>query len=80
MGFSTASTYDPHQESQTQVVAQIQMAIAMLLFLALDGHHLMLRASLESYRIVGVGGLAGFVQYRNERRVQRSGSSSSRAK
>jgi flagellar biosynthetic protein FliR len=62
MGFSTAAQYDPHQESQTQVVAQIQMAIAMLLFLALDGHHLMLRASLESYRIVGIGGLAGFVK------------------
>jgi flagellar biosynthetic protein FliR len=61
MGFSTAAQYDPHQESQTQVVAQIQMAIAMLLFLTLDGHHLMLRASLSSYQIVGIGGLAGFV-------------------
>jgi len=60
MGFATASQYDPHQESQSQVVAQIQMAIAMLLFLALDGHHLMLRASLSSYRIVGVGGLGAF--------------------
>ena len=49
MGFSTASQYDAHQESQSQVVAQIQMAIAILLFLALDGHHLMLRASLSSY-------------------------------
>jgi flagellar biosynthetic protein FliR len=62
MGFSTAAQYDPHQESQTQVVAQIQMAIATLLFLALDGHHLMLRASLSSYQIIGVGGLAGFVK------------------
>lgn len=55
MGFAAASTYDPHQESQSQVVAQIQMAIAMLIFLALDGHHLMLRASLDSYRMVGLG-------------------------
>ncbi|MGZ6370627.1 MAG: flagellar biosynthetic protein FliR [Bdellovibrionota bacterium] len=59
MGFAAASTYDPHQESQTQVVAEIQMAIAMLIFLAMDGHHLMLRASLDSYRIVGLG-KAGF--------------------
>lgn len=55
MGFAAASTYDPHQESQTQVVAQLQLAVAMLIFLALDGHHLMLRASLDSYRLVGLG-------------------------
>ncbi len=55
MGFGAASTYDPHQESQSQVVAQIQMAIAMLIFLALDGHHLMLRSALDSYRWVGLG-------------------------
>ncbi len=57
MGFAAASTYDPHQESQTQVVAQIQTSIAMLLFLALDGHHAMLRAAAGSFRVVGVGGM-----------------------
>jgi len=57
MGFSIASTYDAHQESQTQVVAQVQMTLAMLIFLVLDGHHLMLRAALDSYRVVGVGSL-----------------------
>jgi flagellar biosynthetic protein FliR len=62
MGYSIASTYDPSQQSQTQVVAQIQMAIAMLIFLVLDGHHLMLRAALESFKIVGVGGMAHFAQ------------------
>ncbi|HTL12613.1 MAG TPA: flagellar biosynthetic protein FliR, partial [Bdellovibrionota bacterium] len=43
MGFAMASQYDPHQESQSQVVAQIHTTLAMLIFLALDGHHLMLR-------------------------------------
>jgi len=62
MGFATASQYDAHQESQTQVVSQIQMAIAMLLFLALDGHHLMLRASLSSYQLVPIGGMAAFAK------------------
>jgi len=55
MGFASASVYDPHQESQTEVIAQIQTTLAMLLFLALDGHHMMLRASLDSYSIVGIG-------------------------
>lgn len=57
MGFAIASTYDPEQQSQTQIVAEIQMTLAILLFLVLDGHHLMLRASLQSYSVVGVGGL-----------------------
>jgi flagellar biosynthetic protein FliR len=58
MGFGIASTYDPNQQSQTQVVAEIQAAIGFLLFLAVDGHHLMIRAALESYRIIGVGGIS----------------------
>ncbi len=55
MGFASASMFDAHQESQTQVVAQLQTALAMLIFLAIDGHHLMLRAALDSYRVVGLG-------------------------
>ncbi|MGE0615480.1 MAG: flagellar biosynthetic protein FliR [Bacteriovoracia bacterium] len=55
MGFASASVFDPHQETQTQVVAKIQTTIAMLIFLAMDGHHLMLRSALDSYRLVGMG-------------------------
>lgn len=55
MGFASASIFDPHQESQSQVVAEIQMALAMLVFLAVDGHHLLLQAALDSYRLVGLG-------------------------
>lgn len=55
MGFAMASTFDPHQETHTITVAEIQMAVAMLAFLALDGHHLILRAALESYQFCGLG-------------------------
>jgi len=55
MGFASASYFDPHQESQTEVVAQVQNSLAMLIFLAIDGHHSMLQAALHSYRIVGIG-------------------------
>jgi len=55
MGLSAASTFDPHQETQTQVIAELQVAIATLLFLALDGHHWMLKACLDSYSAVGMG-------------------------
>ncbi len=55
MGFASASIYDPHQETQTQVVAELQMALAVLIFLAIDGHHLILGAALGSYGVVGLG-------------------------
>ncbi len=55
MGFSMASFYDPHHETQTTVVAEIQVVIAMLAFLALDGHFLMLHAALDSFRFCGLG-------------------------
>ena len=55
MGFSSATMFDPHHESQSQVVSEFYLALAMLLFLSLDGHHLMLRAALESYRWVSLG-------------------------
>jgi flagellar biosynthesis protein FliR len=57
MGLAMAQHYDPHQETQSQVIAEIQMALAMLLFLALDGHHLMLKTAFDSYAIVGLGQL-----------------------
>lgn len=55
MGFASASLFDPHQESQTQVVTKVQTTLAMLLFLASDGHHLLIRSVLETYRFVGLG-------------------------
>ena len=58
MGFASATSYDPHQESQTEIIAQLQTTIAMLLFLTLDGHHLILKASLNSFNLVGIGMLS----------------------
>lgn len=69
MGFATANTFDPHQDSQTEVIAQIQTTLAMLAFLGLDGHHLMLKSALQSYSIVGIG-KAQFTSFLNQRLVQ----------
>jgi flagellar biosynthetic protein FliR len=55
MGFASASYYDPHQESQTEIIAQLQNSLAMLIFLSIDGHHFMLKAAVSSYQFVGVG-------------------------
>ena len=55
MGYSAATFFDPHFESQTQVLSELQLALAMLCFLALDGHHMLLKSALESYKWLGLG-------------------------
>jgi flagellar biosynthetic protein FliR len=55
MGFASASQYDPHQESNTQVISRLNNTLAMLLFLAMNGHHLMLQAALSSFAVIGIG-------------------------
>jgi flagellar biosynthetic protein FliR len=55
MGFNMASAYDAHSESSMPVISHLVMILATLLFLALDGHHLFIRALVESYRVVPLG-------------------------
>lgn len=56
MGLSMASMFDPHMEQQTMVLSQMLSALAMLTFLAIDGHHIMLQALIESFRYIPQGG------------------------
>ena len=64
MGFGLASLFDPQSHDRTMVLAQWQSSIAMLLFLAVDGHHMLVQAVAESFRRVPPGavglGSAGF--------------------
>ena len=62
MGFGIVNLIDPQSHSQVTIVAQWEALLALLVFLALDVHHLLLRALLESFRTappgtVGTGGL-----------------------
>ncbi len=52
MGFSMASVMDPHTETQTISFAELQYVMAALLFLAMNGHHMYLRALVESFQAV----------------------------
>jgi flagellar biosynthetic protein FliR len=55
MGLSMASMYDPHMENQTMVLGQMMSALAMLTFLALDGHHILFRAMIETFNLIPQG-------------------------
>lgn len=52
MGFAIVNVFDPISSTQVSIVAQFYYLLAMLIFLAVDGHHLFIYSIAESYRIV----------------------------
>ncbi|HMA66762.1 MAG TPA: flagellar biosynthetic protein FliR, partial [Desulfosalsimonadaceae bacterium] len=48
---------DPQHQQQIPLLSQFQNVFAILLFLALDVHHMLLRVMVHSYEILPVGGL-----------------------
>ncbi len=57
MGFAAANVFDPQNQRQISLMSQFQSVFAILLFLALDAHHLFLRAIVHSYRLLPPGKL-----------------------
>ncbi|MCB9542186.1 MAG: flagellar biosynthetic protein FliR [Myxococcales bacterium] len=55
MGFAIANVVDPVNFEQVGVVAQLLNLLGLLLFLAFDGHLLILRALFDSYQHVPIG-------------------------
>lgn len=55
MGFAAANVFDPQNQQQTSLIAQFQNVLAILIFLALDIHHIFLRAIVASYETLPPG-------------------------
>ncbi|MBN2397400.1 MAG: flagellar type III secretion system protein FliR [Deltaproteobacteria bacterium] len=51
MGFAIVNVFDPLTSSQVSIVAQFHYLLAVLVFLAVDGHHVFLCAMADSYRL-----------------------------
>ena len=49
MGFGFATFFDPNSQGQTTVINQFIMMLAMLIFLSLDGHLLVVSAMSQSF-------------------------------
>ncbi len=49
MGFALANSFDPDSQSSTPVIATIHLGLVTLIFLLLDGHHLLIRAVAASF-------------------------------
>jgi len=54
MGFGIANVIDPMTGAQSPILGNLKYTIAFLLFLALNGHHLLLKAIMESYEWIPV--------------------------
>ncbi len=52
MGLAIANVFDPVTSTQMPIVSQLENIVAMLIFLAANAHHLVLRALAESFRLV----------------------------
>lgn len=55
MGFSMASVLDPSTGTQTPIIGQVISFLALLLFLAYDGHHLCLILISKSINSIDLG-------------------------
>lgn len=55
MGFSMINVIDPQLGTNVSIIEQIGYWIVLLLFLTLNGHHILISSLADSYRIVGVG-------------------------
>lgn len=56
MGLTISSIIDPSRGTQTQLMSVVQTLFATLMFLALDIHHLFIRAILDSFKVIPLGG------------------------
>lgn len=55
MGFAAANVFDPQSERQVALISQFQNVFAILIFLAINGHHLFLRTAVLSYELLPPG-------------------------
>ncbi len=56
MGFGLANAFDPVSNQQVSLIRQIYMALASVIFLSIDGHHLVLQALVKSFEWISAKG------------------------
>lgn len=56
MGFGMVSLIDPQSGGQISIIADLLLFVATLLFLSVNGHHMLLTVVAQSFKEVPVGG------------------------
>lgn len=57
MGLAMASLFDPQNATTTTIMGQFFAILGLLLFFQMDGHHTLLLALQESFRLLPLGGV-----------------------
>ncbi len=57
MGFAIVNVVDPQSGAQIPLMGNLTQILALLMYLAIDGHHYLLQAIVHSYNIIPVLGL-----------------------
>jgi flagellar biosynthetic protein FliR len=57
-GFGLVNVVDPQSNSQVSILGQFYQLIALLFFLAINGHHVLLQALGDSFQLIPAGGFA----------------------
>ena len=65
MGLGSATSYDPMSTSQTPVVSEMIGILALLMFMAIDGHLMVLSTLAQSFRALPIGVLPGSASWAN---------------
>lgn len=56
MGLTISSIIDPSRGTQTQIMSVFQTLFATLMFLSLNIHHVFIRAVMDSFKVIPLGG------------------------
>lgn len=57
MGFAMARVMDPQYETQVPLIGQFKYILAIMIFLVINGHHLLIRSVYESYQLLPIGNI-----------------------
>ncbi|HKK20434.1 MAG TPA: flagellar biosynthetic protein FliR [candidate division Zixibacteria bacterium] len=70
VGFSFANVFDPNQSDQISIIGRFWYILAILFFLTINGHHIIISSFADSYQVIPAGnvqlsGAAGelFIKY-----------------
>jgi len=58
MGFAVANVLDPISNQQVSIIGQFLFLFALLYFLAMDAHHILIKGIADSFLIAPVGGFS----------------------
>jgi flagellar biosynthetic protein FliR len=57
LGLATATLLDPVTNEQVSIISQFKLLLATMIYLLIDGHHLLIRAVADSFRAIPIGWL-----------------------